>query len=433
MRSLLVAAGFLLVISCAVAYTNTMAPVIKDLGNGNSHRALSTLKDVFPDTTGRDRLLYLMELGNLARYAGMQSIAQSVLLQADRLSDNLRGTDLQQQAQSMVTSDLALDFRGADYEKVFINYCLASSYAESGDIEDAVVEARRVNEKLKEINTAYQSNPNRYTDDAFVRYFMGILYEMDGDYDDALISYRLALATYDSVYVEDYQLSAPTRLKLDAMRLAEYNGFESLVSTFETRWPGLNWQGTGASSTMGEIVAVVELGSISSRRASDFTVYADDRVYSLALPVIPKFARRRVTGSITAGGETAPLFLVEDLNGIARENLEDQAGRNIARAAARLAVKAGLSSLGEDITEQITDNENVSSGVGLILSIIGAATEQADLRAWLTLPAQIQMCRLQVPPGSWPVTVTVNGKQYTRSSVTVRPGEISLIFIREDF
>ena len=433
MKSLLAAAGFLLVMSCAVAYTNTMVPVIRDLGNGNSQQAISTLKDVFPDTTGRDRLLYLMELGNLARYAGLQSIAQSVLLQADRLSDNLRGTDLEQQAQSMVTSDLALDFRGADYEKVFINYCLASSYAESGNIEDAVVEARRVNEKLKEINTAYQRNPNRYTDDAFVRYFMGVLYEMDGDYDDALISYRMALATYDSVYVEDYRLSAPTQLKLDAMRLAEYNGFESLISTFETRWPELNWEGTGPSSTMGEIVAVVELGSISSRRASDFTVYVDDRVYSLALPVIPEFARRRITGSITAGDETAPLFLVEDLNGIARENLEDEAGRNIARAAARLAVKAGLSSLGENITEQLTDNENVSSGVGLILSIIGAATEQADLRAWLTLPAQIQMCRLQVPPGSWPVTVSVNGRQYTHDTVTVRPGRISLVFLREDF
>ena len=432
MKIILVLTGFLLAMSCAVAYTNTMAPVIKDMDRGQNTEAIARLRDVFPDSTGRDRLLYLMELGNLARYAGNQSIAQTVLLRADRLSDNLRGTDVGQQVQSMVTSDLALDFRGADYEKVFINYCLASSYAASGDIEDAVVEARRVNEKLKEINTHYENNPNRYTDDAFVRYFMGVLYEMDGDYDDALISYRLALTTYDSTYVDQYDLPAPRQLKSDAMRLANYNGFESLLSTFENQWPGLNWQGSGPTADMGEIVAVIELGNISARRASDFTVYYDDRLYSLALPVIPDFPRRRVTGSISAGGRSTSMFLVQDLNGIARKNLEDEAGRNVVRAAARLAVKAGVAELGENITENLTDNEELASGVGLILSIIGAATEQADLRAWLTLPAQIQMARLQVPPGTWPVSLTVNGRTFVHEPVTVQAGEITLVFLRED-
>ncbi len=432
MKNILVLTGFLLVMSCAVAYTNTMAPVIKDMDRGHNSEAIARLRDVFPDSTGRDRLLYLMELGNLARYAGNQSIAQAVLLRADRLSDNLRGTDIGQQAQSMVTSDLALDFRGADYEKVFINYCLASSYAASGNLEDAVVEARRVNEKLKEINTHYENNPNRYTDDAFVRYFMGVLYEMDGDYDDALISYRLALAAYDSTYVDQYDLPAPRQLKSDAMRLANYNGFESLLSTFENQWPGMNWQGSGPTADMGEIVAVIELGNISARRASDFTVYYDDRLYSLALPVIPDFPRRRVTGSISAGGRSSSMFLVQDLNGIARKNLEDEAGRNVVRAAARLAVKAGVAELGENITDNLTDNEGVSSGVGLILSIIGAATEQADLRAWLTLPAQIQMARLQVPPGTWPVNLTVNGRTFVHEPVTVQAGEITLVFLRED-
>ena len=432
MKIILLLSGFLLVMSCAVAYTNTMAPVIKDMDNGHNPEAITRLKDVFPDSTGRDRLLYLMELGNLARYARQQSIAQMVLLRADRLSDNLRGTDIGQQAQSMVTSDLALDFRGADYEKVFINYCLASSYAASGDLEDALVEARRVNEKLKEINSRYEGNHNRYTDDAFVRYFMGVLYEMDGDYDDALVSYRFALATYDSTYAEDYSLPAPRQLKSDAMRLANYNGFESLLSTYENQWPGINWLGSGPTADMGEIVAVIELGNISSRRAADFAVYLDERVYSLSLPTIPDFSRRRVTGSLSAGGRTTGMFLVEDLNGIARKNLEDEAGRNIIRGAARLAVKAGLASLGENITEQLTDDEDVSSGVGLILSIIGAATEQADLRAWLTLPAQIQMARLQIPPGTWPVSITVNGRSFTHDPVAVQAGEITLVFLRED-
>ncbi len=152
----------------------------------------------------------------------------------------------------------------------------------------------------------------------------------------------------------------------------------------------------------------------------------------MALPVIPDFPRRRFSGSIQAGGRSSSLFLVQDMNSIARENLEDMAGRNVLRAAARLAVKAGVAELGENIAEELTDNENVSSGIGLILSIFGAASERADLRAWLTLPAQIQMARLTLPRGTYPVSVTVNGRTLTAEEVEVTPGEITLVFFREE-
>ncbi len=432
MRNALLFFWALLLLACASSYTGTMRPVINDLGMGQPVRAMERLRHVFPDSTGKDRLLYLMELGNLARYAGLHDTAQAALLRADGLSDLQRGTDIGQQAASMITSDLALDFRGADYEKVFINYCLAASFAASGNIESAAVEARRVNEKLKEINSHYGENPNRYTDDAFVRYFMGVLYEMDHDYDDALVSYRLAMATYDSVYAGQYGLPTPVQLRADAMRLADYNGFDGLLSEFQRLWPDIDYSRNPRSGEQGEIVAVVELGSIARREERDFAVHSEDRVYRLALPVIPMFTRRSVTGTLSAAGGEARLFLVQDMNGIARKNLEDHAARNVLRAAARLAVKSGASELGEDLTEELTGNSTLSSGVGLILSIVGAVTERADLRAWLTLPAQIQMARLTVPAGTWPVSVTVNGRTFSHEPVTVVPGEITLVFLRED-
>jgi uncharacterized protein len=422
----------LILLGCAASYTRTMTPVLQELNQGPPDRAVARLREVFPDTTGRNRLLYLMELGNLARYSNQHYLAQQALLQADRISDLQRGVDLAGQAQAMLTSDLALEFRGADYEKVFINYCLAASFASAGNIESAVVEARRVNEKLKEINTHYGENPNRYTDDAFVRYFMGVLYEMDQDWDDALVSYRLAMAAYDSVYARDYGLGAPAQLRADAMRLAHWNGFDSLLEQFTNLWPEIDYRSSGPNADWGEVVAVFELGNISQREERDFTVYSEDRVYRMSLPVIPDFPRRTVNGSIFVGDHSGQFFLVQDMNGIARKNLEDHAARDVLRAAARLAVKAGVSELGENLTEQLTGDSNVGSGVGLILSIFGAVTERADLRAWLTLPAQIHMARLRVPPGDWPVSFRVSGRMQTAESVSVRSGEITLVFLRGD-
>ncbi len=71
MKKVFALSGFFLLLSCAVAYTETMEPVLRDLTYGHSAEAITRLQEVFPDSTGRDRLLYLMELGNLARYGAV--------------------------------------------------------------------------------------------------------------------------------------------------------------------------------------------------------------------------------------------------------------------------------------------------------------------------------------------------------------------------
>lgn len=73
MRNALLFFWALLLLACASSYTGTMRPVINDLGMGQPVRAMERLRHVFPDSTGKDRLLYLMELGNLARYAGLMT------------------------------------------------------------------------------------------------------------------------------------------------------------------------------------------------------------------------------------------------------------------------------------------------------------------------------------------------------------------------
>jgi len=44
-----------------------------------------------------------------------------------------------------------------------------------------------------------------------------------------------------------------------------------------------------------------------------------------------------------------------------------------------------------------------------LVRVATAATERADTRSWLTLPANIQMARLPLPAGSYDVTVELLG------------------------
>ena len=427
--------GMVVISGCATDYTREMKPVTSDLRNERPDLALQEFREAFPDSNGKNRLLYLMELGNLLRLSCDYTEAEAVLLQADRLSDQQRGIELGQEVGAFLSSDLALEYRGADYEKVFINYCLAASYAASNNMEDALVECRAVNDKLRAFNLDYERNGNRYSDDAFIRYLMGILFEKSGDLNNALIAYRNSAAVYDSSYAVEYGISAPQRVKSDILRLSSELGMESVFQNYRNQWPEIGgWQDQGPDASHGEIVVILEAGLIPPRVERSYTFVFDDRVYKLALPGIAVFKQKILSVVLSSGSHQSDGFLAEDLAAIARKNLEDQAGRDIARSIARLAIKAGIAEAGEQIVEELTsENSTLSNIAGFLLSIAGAATERADLRAWLTLPEQIYVARLALPVGFQPVMVKMNGRIiFTDDAVSITSGSINLYFLREN-
>ncbi|NNF97414.1 MAG: hypothetical protein HKM94_10855, partial [Halobacteria archaeon] len=66
---------------------------------------------------------------------------------------------------------------------------------------------------------------------------------------------------------------------------------------------------------------------------------------------------------------------------------------------------------------------------GLLVNIAGVLTERADTRSWLSLPANIQMARLQLPAGTYSLSIELldNLEQIqhtaTLTDVKVNPGE----------
>lgn len=419
----------LLSASCAVQYSREMEPVRSAMTRGGD--PLAEFGRAFPsDSTGGDRLLFLMEKGNLLRLAGRYAEARRLLLEADRLSDMLRSADPGEQVASMLTSDLVTDFRGADYEQVFINYCLAMCYALDGDLEEALVECRRVGEKLEAFNTRYE-HANRYRDDAFVRYLMGVLFEAAGDLDNALVAYRNSLRVYEEDYAELYGTEFPASLAADLLRLTDRPGFEDLHEEFEARWPDSDWRGSGPGPGRGEAVLVFEEGLIPPRHEETVEAWSDDRVWRLAVPAIRLARRPPALVSISAGGASSRGFLVEDLGAIAERNLEDHAMRDLARTIARAAVKSGVADLTEQAVEELTGEEDgiLSEGAGILVSILGAATEHADLRAWLTVPQRIYMARLPLEPGFHRLDVFRNGNRLDSRDIFVEEYGITLVFL----
>ncbi len=427
--------GFLLLAAAAMpgcgSYTSTMRPVRESLYRGDPQAALEVFEEgAAPDSAGRNRLLFLMEKGNLLRLAGRPGRAEPLLLEADLVSDLQRGVDLADEAGALLTSDAAREFRGADYEKVMINYILASCYVQQGRLDEALVECRRVGEKLAVLNEAY-ARDNVYRDDAFVRWLMGVMFEAAGDLDDALVAYRNSIRVYEDDYAEYYNLQPPVQVASDVLRLCRMLALDDLYGEYASRYPEAVPPEQVAAGG-GQLVLVIESGRIPRKVERDFTAYTRDRVYRVALPAMPRKGVQRHYFDVTFSGGARRAWLAEDLVEIARKNLEDQAGRDLARAIARLAAKAGVSEAGEELMEEITGDEGgcVSEGFGALLSLLGAAAEQADLRGWLTLPARIHAVRLYLPAGTHDVAIERDGRRLeTLRDVEITAGGLEVRFV----
>jgi hypothetical protein len=68
--------------------------------------------------------------------------------------------------------------------------------------------------------------------------------------------------------------------------------------------------------------------------------------------------------------------------------------------------------------------------VELAVLIYSLASEQADLRSWLTLPAHVQVFSAYVEPGDRPVALAgANGGTAWTGPVTLRAGKTTLIHV----
>jgi hypothetical protein len=108
---------------------------------------------------------------------------------------------------------------------------------------------------------------------------------------------------------------------------------------------------------------------------------------------------------------TAKTELGQDLSALAAKSLNDRykqiAMKAVARAAVKYAVAEGVGR-GARMAASRTDS-NLGPLIGLLVGgmahALAIGTEESDKRSWRTLPDEIQIARLWVPPGTYEIHV----------------------------
>ncbi len=380
---------------------------------------------------GKNRLLYYCNRGVVSFMNGEYEQSNEFFNQADYYVEDYRNS-LGSEALALITNPNVKPYRPEDFEAVMIHFYKALNHIYLNDYEGALVECRRVNILLQQFNEKYKENKNKYTRDAFAHNLMGLVYEAAGNINDAFIAYRNALEIYEEDYIKLFGVGPPEQLKQDLLRTAYQLGFGTELKFYEDKFEmtyqpanedegylvffwlngfgpvkaewSINFVNTGynngwitlANEEYG-LNSPIYIGNYSDNQKNSF------KNLSMLRVAFPKYVERRPlfsAATIEADGESYPLELSQNINGIAFQCLNDRMLREIASGIARLATKKAM--------EAAVRNEN--ENLGAVLSIVNAATEQADTRNWQALPYSISYCRVPLKEGINQVNLHATGQ-----------------------
>ena len=326
------------------------------------------------NTEDRNKLLRLMDLGMVYHTAGMYNKSNEILFEADKLSEELDAVSISSQTVSMFSNERSLHYKGEDFEKVLISVILALNYIQLNDIDNALVECRRVNEKL-ELMISEGAKP--YKQNAFARYLSALLYEENADFNDSWVDYNKV-----KELKPDFKY-----LKNDLMRTAKKLGMLDEIEKIKEEYG--EFDNKKIPESYGEVIVILEMGH-SPEKESDII---ESDIDLFAVPTFKRRMSRIDYAEIFVNGEFVENSqLVMDLEPIAIQNLNERVNKLIARSLARVAVKTAASAAISSATNE---------SIGNLSFFLMLVMNRPDLRSWLTLPQYFHLARFYLPLGQY--------------------------------
>ncbi len=417
-----------LLAGCA-AHVADLAPVRAALLNRDVPTAVAEFEK------GKHRnndLLYLLEKGYLTHLAGRWDESNDAFEQAELRAEELYTRSLSQESGALLTSDLVLPYRGTPYELQMVQYYRALNYLQRGEPDEALVEARKANENLARYADKNEKDEEGKADetlrqDAFLQYVTGLLYESEGEANDAAVAFRDAARHYRDDEAA-FGLRPPSWLAEDFYAAARRVGRDSEADSLAATDAELPMRSDAHGDA--NLVVFFETGFVPYRDAVDITLpifasdaksgdddknsvasvpatryvdeYGDDiyayRADRVHLDHVLRFAfpqlvdvpsSVRVCEMTLPDGGTARGERALDLAGVARTEFN--------RRLPKILLKTVARALAKEWTRKKAKKKDAV--FGWIVNSINVLTEQADTRGWIFLPGRIDVLKARIPEG----------------------------------
>ncbi|MCB0351169.1 MAG: hypothetical protein KDD38_08295 [Bdellovibrionales bacterium] len=383
------------------------------LGQHQSDQALGILEPL-AKTKNDDQLVYLFDYATALQASGRYKESNTYFLEADRLSDLKNYLSVTRFGGSLLLSEEFTQYKGEDYERLLINVMASLNYLMLNDRESALVEIRRLNEKLEYYRIEQKK---QYEQNTAALYISALLWEAEKNWDSAYIDYERA-------YKRDPNIGY---IREDLVRAARKAGRNEKANEWSKKF-GIKQRPEWSDKNMGELVLIYQQGW-GPRKAERPRVVTSVGLVSPGFPMLQpvrtntRRARIEIVeaqkGNIPAG---SPVLYAEDTQFIysvqetSIKTLEDAYGPLIAkRIAAFVAKEAAANAVG-----------NKNETLGAIMKIAMHVADRADLRQWSTLPETFQVAKIYMRPGKYSVNVRglFDTGQYSGEDMQTREIEI---------
>ncbi len=410
--------------ACASYYQNHF-DFNSEFEKGDLQHALETLKRRESEADGKTRFIYDVNKGLLLSILGDYAESNEYFEKAFLFGEDYR-INYVEEAASYFTNPNITVYRGENHEHLMLLYFKAINYLKMDKPEDALIECRRLNIRLNQLNDKYVS-AEKFQRDAFIHTLMGIIYQSTKDFNNAFIAYRNAVEVYENDYATMFGMETPLQLKRDLLNTAWWTGFQDEFERFKTKF-GMHdftviepaaellffWHnGLGPVKEEWSINFVINQGPNNTIvfNNSDLGIsfpfhVAEEKdrsnltkleIFRLAFP---RYRERPVyfdSASLEANGNSYKLEVAEDINKVALLSLKQRMLQEFSKGLLRAAMKKA--------TEHSLRKED--DRLGAVIGIMNALTEKADTRNWQTLPHSIYYSRVPLKEGTTPVTFTL--------------------------
>ena len=427
-----------------------------------------------PKLYGKNSLfLYNMDIGMLYHYGGIYDSSTAYLLKASRIYDDLFTRSVTNEAASILINDNVRPYRSKPYELVLLHQVLEFNYLSANQPDEALVEARSTQLLFNEWERK-NAKDNRYFTDGMFHYVTSIIYDGQGQTDDAMISLYKAVQAYqqgpvalpDAVSDQAFTLFQKNdrTADIDRLKIRPIGGKEGtptglgneqteiVVVGYAGKGPALierEWWGDwikggmlvlhhstsdGRDETMVfPSPALVDDGNPHSRgrkkSGGPATVFV-----KVALPDVKTYPSQTSYFTVEGGPglRQVSTYVINDFDQQAKKQLEDAKGSIIARTVVRVVTRTIAAQGAKKKMETKSPVANLLLSVGT--DVVSSQLEKADTRCCFFIPKTMQIARIPVKPGKHTITVSArDGRGAILSSKTfadieVKPHKKQFVF-----
>ncbi|MCQ2611348.1 MAG: hypothetical protein MJ169_06310 [Treponema sp.] len=382
----------------------------------------------------REEVLLYLDRGLLYHYNGEFEKSNEYLSKAEKLIENNFTKSISQQIGSALINDNVITYPGEFYEDIYTNIFMCLNYIQLGQMENAMVEIRRFDNKMKFAGKEYQDlilssrssleSNSEYSDcvypdlevefhnSALARYLSLLLYKADGQTDAALIDYKKLVNAF-AVQPKVYKFSRPEIIDQELVDRSKYARIN--IISF-----------TGLCPVKYEETVRVPLRSFYYKLAVPKMMSRDSQVNAIQV---------RAVNEQTGNSYAANLKTIEDIDAVAKDTFSQHYnaiyGRTLLRSLSKATTGAVLKGAANNASS--SQGRFILGFASLINDVATEVTEQADIRSCRYFPGLANIAAVNVPAGRYTIYVDYyNGRgekihSNVMTGISVQQNKLNLI------